>query len=168
MAHRSRKRGRRGRGGPTKASTPRAAGRSEHKDAAVRATLTPLAPGERPWAIKIGALLAALIGGLQLLLFALGVKLEVAGSHPQAGSTIIFAALMFVCAGGMWLLRYWAVLGFMALLALLLLYFTFALIKASSLLGFAIAIAGVCVCGFLFLKLVRVLGRIQMPKPPGR
>jgi hypothetical protein len=49
----------------------------------------------------------------------------------------------------------------------LLLYFAFALIKASSLLGFAIAIAGVCICGLLFYKLVRVLSRIQMPRYPG-
>ena len=75
---------------------------------------------------------------------------------------------MFTCAGGMWLMRYWAVLGFMALMALLLLYFSFALIKASSVLGFGIAIAGVCITGFLFFKLVRVLSRLQMPKYPGR
>ena len=50
---------------------------------------------------------------------------------------------MFVCAIGMWLMRYWAVLGFMALLALMLLFFAFALIKVSSVLGFAIAIVGV-------------------------
>ena len=98
----------------------------------MRATLTPYRPGERPWVIKVGALLALLSGGVQLVLFLAGVKLKVAGTHPKAGSTIVFGALMFVCAGGMWLMRYWAVLGFMALLALLLLYFAIALIKASS------------------------------------
>jgi hypothetical protein len=35
-------------------------------------------------------------------------------------------------------------------------------------LGFAIAIVGVCVTGFLFIKLVRVLSRLQMPRYPGR
>jgi hypothetical protein len=140
----------------------------EDRNAAVRATLTPYARGERPWVIKVGALLALLSGAVQLGLYVGGVKLKVAGTHPKAGSTIVFAALMFTCAAGMWLMRYWAVLGFMALLALLLLYFCLALIKASSLLGFAIAIAGVCVCGVLFYKLVRVLSRIQMPKYPGR
>jgi hypothetical protein len=68
----------------------------------------------------------------------------------------------------MWMMRYWAVLGFMALMALLLLFFSFALIKASSLLGFAIAIGGVCITGFLFFKLVRVLSRLQLPRYPGR
>jgi hypothetical protein len=141
---------------------------AEERNAAVRATLTPFAPGERPWVIKVGAVLALLSGGVQLFLYLGGVKLKVAGTHPKTGSTVVFAVLMFVCAAGTWLMRYWAVLGLMALLALLTLYFSFALIKASSLLGFAIAIAGLCIAGFLFYKLVRVLSRIQLPKYPGR
>jgi hypothetical protein len=142
--------------------------RSEQRNAAVRATLTPYAPGERPWAIRIAALLAVLTGGAQIVLWAFGVKLKVAGTHAQAGSTIVFGLLMFMCAVGMWLMRYWAVLGFMALLGILVTYFALALIKASSLLGFAIAITGLGTGGFLFFKLVRVLSRIQMPKYPGR
>ena len=170
MGQRSRKRGhRQKRVATAPEAAPSARGRrtAEERNAAVRATLTLYRPGERPWVIKVGALLALLSGGVQLVLFLAGVKLKVAGTHPKAGSTIVFGALMFVCAGGMWLMRYWAVLGFMALLAMLLLYFAFALIKASSLLGFAIAIAGVCICGLLFFKLVRVLSRIQMPRYPG-
>ena len=54
------------------------------------------------------------------------------------------------------------------LLGITITYFALALIKASSLLGFAIAIAGLSLCGLLFFKLVRVLSRIQMPKYPGR
>jgi hypothetical protein len=130
--------------------------------------LTPLAPGERPWAITIGAILAALSGGLQLALFIFGVKLDVAGTHAKAGSTILFGVMMFICAAGMWLRRYWAVLGFMAILGITVAYFALALIKASSLLGFAIAIAGVGIGGWLFYKLVRALSRIQMPEYPGR
>jgi hypothetical protein len=141
---------------------------SEERNAAVRAALSPFAPGERPWVIKLGALLALLSGAVQLGLYLGGVKLHVANTHPAAGSTIVFAGLMFACAAGMWLMRYWAVLGFMALMALLLLYFSFALIKASSVAGFGISIAGVCVTGALFFKLVRVLSRLQMPKYPGR
>jgi hypothetical protein len=76
--------------------------------------------------------------------------------------------MMFVCAGGMWFMKYWAVLGFMALLALMTLYFALALIKVSSLLGLAIALGGLGICGTLFYKLVRVLSRIQMPKYPQR
>ncbi len=142
--------------------------RSEQRNAAVRATLVPLAPGERPWAIKVGAVLAAASGLVQLVLFLVGVRLKTTGLKASAGQTVIFAALMLVCAGGMWFLRYWAVLGFMALLAILILFAAGALVKASSLVGLAIAIAIVGLGGLLFYKLVRVLSRIQMPKYPGR
>ena len=112
--------------------------------------------------------MAALLGGVQLVLFLAGVKLSVSGSHAKAGSTIVFGGLMFVCAGGVWFMRYWAVLGFMALLALFCTYFGLALIKVSSLLGLLIAVVGLSACGWLFWKLVRVLSRIQMPRYPGR
>ncbi len=48
---------------------------------------------------------------------------------------------MLICAGGMWQMRYWAVLGFMALLAILILFAVGSLIKASSIVGFLIALA---------------------------
>jgi uncharacterized membrane protein (DUF2068 family) len=141
---------------------------SEQKDAAVRATLVPLSPGERPWPIIVGAALAALSGLVQLVLFLAGVKLRSSGLKASAGQTIVFAVLMVVCAVGMWQLRYWAVLGFMALLAILILFAVGSLVKASSLVGLVIALVIVAAGGYLFFKLVRVLSRIQMPKYPGR
>jgi hypothetical protein len=134
----------------------------------VRASLEPLEPGERPWPLLVAVVLAILTGGVQLVLFALGVKLQVAGTRAKAGPTIAFAVLMFVCAWGMWTLRYWALLGFMALLGITVVTFALALIKVSSVLGLVIALAGVGIGGYLFWKLVRVLSRIQMPRYPGR
>lgn len=173
MGQRSRKRGQRQKPAASTATVgasgapPRSSGRSARKDAALRATLEPLAPGERPWPIVVGAILAALAGGVQLVLFLAGVKLKVAGTHAAAGSTIVFALVMLVCAIGMWMLRYWAVLGFMALLAIAVTNFALALLKVSNALGLVIALAGIVIPGFLFFKLVRVLSRIQMPKFPG-
>ena len=168
MGQRSRKRGQRGKPPARPAAQPQRRPSAEERNAAVRATLEPLAPGERPWPIKAGALLALLIGGVQLVLFVAGTKLKVGGNQPGAASTVVFAVLMFMCAVGTWLKRYWAVLGLMALLALFALYFALALIKASSVVGFAIAIAGLCIAGGLLYKLVRVLSRIQMPRYPAR
>ncbi len=150
------------------AERPRRASRSEDRNAAIRAGLKPLEPGERPWPITVGAILALLTGAAQLVLFIAGVKLKVAGTTAKAGSTIVFGVMMFICAGGMWFRKYWAVLGFMAILGITVAYFALALIKASNVLGFAIGIAGVAIGGFLFCKLVRVLSRIQMPQYPGR
>jgi uncharacterized membrane-anchored protein len=71
---------------------------------------------------------------------------------------------MLVCAAGMWRMRYWAVLGFQAILAFVVLFFSLALIRASNVAGVIIAVLVVCGGGFLFYKLVRVLSRLQMPR----
>jgi hypothetical protein len=169
LGQRSRKRGQRAKPAPpvVVAEGAQRLSRSERRNAAVRATLTPYRHGERPWSIKIGAVLAALTGASQLVLYLAGVKLKVAGTHPAVGPTIVFAALMLACAIGMWLMRYWAVLGFMALLGIAVVNFSLALVRVSSLLGLVIAVVGVALPGFLFFKLIRVLSRIQMPKYPG-
>ena len=145
----------------------RGVSRSEQRNAALRATLTPFGPGERPWPIIVGAVLAALSGLVQLGLFIGGVRLKTSGLHAAAGQTIVFTILMLVCAAGMWFMRYWAVLGFMALLAILVVLAAVALIKVSSVIGAIVALVIVGAGGFLFWKLVRVLSRIQMPKYPG-
>jgi hypothetical protein len=174
LGQRSRKRGRRQRPAASPVATvpkPRAraqAGRSEQRDAAVRATLTPYAPGERPWAIKVGALLALLVGLGDLIDVALGGRLTFGRTHAGVGGVVLFSVLMLICAGGMWRMRYWAVLGFQAILGLVILLFSLLLVRASNLVGFAVAIVVIGGGGFLFYKLVRVLSRIQMPRYPGR
>jgi hypothetical protein len=169
LGQRSRKRGRRekGPGTPRRHSEPAPAtspapSRSEERNAAVRAALEPLAPGERPLAVTIAAAIAGLIGVGNLIALAAGVK--VSGKHPAAGGVILFALLMLTCAGGMWRLRYWAVLGFEALLAIIVLLFTLLLTRASNLLGFLIPVIVISGGGFLFYKLIRTLSRLQMPK----
>ncbi len=188
MAQRSRKRGRRrpaaarprsaatstpaATTSPDSAATPRTSAatpppsRSEARNAAVRATLAPLEPGERPWTIKISALIALLIGGGDLAAVLINGKFSVGNAHAGASGVIGFSILMLIAAWGMWQLRYWAVLGFQAILVFVILYFSVLLIRASNVLA---VIAGVIVVGgggYLFFKLVRVLSRIQMPKPP--
>ena len=138
----------------------------EERNAAVRAALEPLPPGERPWAITISAALAAATGLGNLIAYFAGAK--IGGKHPAPGGIILFSLLMLVCAGGMWQLRYWAVLGFMGLLAIIVTLFALLLVEASNALGFIVPPIIIAICGFLFIKLVRVLSRIQMPKYPGR
>ncbi len=184
MAQRSRKRGRRQRpdagprggaapGAQTRAVATRATtgigpeprpSRSEQRNAAVRASLTPLAPGERPWPVTVGAAVALLLGAANLIAYLAGVK--IGGKVPAASGIVVFAGLMLACSIGMWRMWYGAVLGFMALLAIIVALFTLLLIKASNLLGFLVAPAIIAGAGFLFWKLVRVLSRIQMPRPP--
>jgi len=141
---------------------------SEERNAAVRASLTPFGDGERPAAIKISVAVALMLGLANLILFIAGVKPRVGGSHPQLVEILIFSGLMIMCAAGMWLMRYWAVLGFQTLLAIGVLGFSLALVRASTILGAIICVAVIGAGGYLFLKLVRVLSRLQLPTPPGR
>ncbi len=173
MGQRSRKRGRRrpaAAAAAAAAANPPAARRpsSEERNAAVRARLTPLAAGERPWAIRIGALIALLVGGGDLIDVLVGGRITLGRTHTGVGGVVLFSVMMLICAVGMWQMRYWAVLGFQAILAIVILIFSLLLIRASNLLGFAVALAVIGGGGFLFYRLVRVLSRIQMPKHPGR
>jgi hypothetical protein len=140
--------------------------RSQRRDAEVRAGLTPIKTGERPGAIVAGAVISGLIGLGQLVAYFAGLKIH--GKSPAAGGTILLSVLLIVCAAGMWRLWYGAVLGFMALLAIVATLFSLLLIEASNLLGLVVAVVVVGGSGYLFFKLVRVLSRIQMPRYPGR
>ena len=146
----------------------RPASRSEEKNAAVRATLEPYGAGERPWPIRLAVVVAILIGVGDLVDVLVGGKLGFGGTHPGKGGVILFSVLMLVAAAGMWRMKYWAVLGFQAILAFVVLFFSLALIRASNFAAVAIAVGVVCGGGYLFYKLVRVLSRIQLPRRPGQ
>ena len=118
--------------------------RGEAANEAARAELQPLKPGERPAPLVAAVVVAAVLGIANVVLYAAGT--DVRGKSPSAAGAIAFAVLMLVDAWGMWNLRYWAVLGFQALLAVLL--------------CLVIIVPG----SWLFWKLVRVLARLQMPQ----
>jgi hypothetical protein len=140
--------------------------RAEERNAAARAQLVPLGAGERPWPITVSAALATALGAGNLIAFVAGAK--IGGKHPAVGGILVFSALMFAAAYGLWRMRYWAVLGFMALLALTAALFALLLTEASNLLGFLVPPFIIAGAGYLFWKLVRVLSRIQMPAYPRR
>jgi hypothetical protein len=139
---------------------PRPPSRSEQKDAEARATLVPLAPGERPTAVTVGAIVALVFGLSNVVLFAAGV--EIGDRNPNAGD-LGFGVLMLVAAWGMWNARYWAVLGMQAILGLIIVAFSiFAAVSATGW-GIAIAVAVIAGAGTLFWFMVKAMARIQMP-----
>lgn len=169
MGQRSRKRGRREHPAAAKATgQAKAPSRSEERNAAVRAALTPLADGERPWPIVVSAAVATILSLVNLGLFIGGAKPHVGGQQPHLGEILVFSGLMLMCAAGMWWMRYWAVLGFQTLLAIGLLGFCLALVRVSNALWGLVCLVVIVAGGFLFFKLVRILSRIQMPRYPGR
>jgi hypothetical protein len=139
--------------------------RSQRRDAEARARLKPIAEGERPRVIIVSTAVAALVGLANLVAFIAGLK--IGGKHPAASGIVVFSTLMLACAIGLWRLWYGAVLGFMALLAIIVTIFALLLIEASNVLGLIVALLVIAGAGYLFFKLVRVLSRIQMPRYPG-
>ena len=138
--------------------------RGEEAEALVRAELEPLEPGEIPGAIKVAAAVAALIAVGNLIGFAAG--LEVDGKEPKKTGVIAFSALMLVAAVFMLRRSYWAVLGFQALLALIVIVASLSLMVASNLYAAALCLGLILGAGTLFWFLIRAMARIQMPERP--
>lgn len=116
--------------------------------------------------VVVSAAVAALLGLATIVSYIVGVK--IGGRRPAPTGIIIYSGLMLACAAGLWRLWYGAVLGFMALLAIIATYFALLLIEASNVLAVLVALLVIAGAGYLFFKLVRVLSRIQMPRAPGR
>jgi hypothetical protein len=138
---------------------------SAERDEIVRAELKPLTAGERPLPVKIAAILAASLALANVAFYFAGV--EVRGQKPALLGVLIFAGLMLVAAWGMWTLRYWALLGFQALLAMTLVIAGLSLMVAGNLLAVILCVAILLAGGWLFWKLIRVLGRVKVPSPHG-
>jgi hypothetical protein len=136
--------------------------RAEQRNREARESLEPLAAGERPLVVTIGAAIAALVclsivGG-----YLAGVEVE--GAKPHFAQVLAPALLMGVMAWGMWRARYWAVLGFQLLLVFLIFSAVFGLaVQASSVAQIAATLGLLAVSGTFFYFMVKAMARIQMP-----
>ena len=135
--------------------------RSRARNDEARASLKPLAPGERPTAVTIAAILALVIAITNLVLFYGGW--EVQGQEPSTSGTWVFVVIMLAAAVGMWRGKYWAVLGFEMLLGIAIIGTAAALLRASNLAAVALCLGIFAVCGPLFWFLIRAMARLQMP-----
>ena len=136
--------------------------RGEERDAIARAELTPLQPGERPLPLKIAAATSVVLAIANVAFYAAGV--EVQGKPPQLSGVLAFAGIMLVAGWGLWTQRYWAVLGFQALLAITVVVAALSLLVASNIAAVLLCLVIIAAGGWLFLKLIRVLGRMKVPR----
>jgi hypothetical protein len=137
--------------------------KAEQRNQAAREALVPLADGERPTVVTVGAIVAALIALSIVGGYLAGV--EVDGETPKVPQIVAPALLMGVMAWGMWRARYWAVLGFQLILVFLIFSAVFGLaVQASSLAQFAATLALLAVSGTFFFFMVKAMARIQMPE----
>jgi hypothetical protein len=133
--------------------------RGDERAQLARDTLRPLGPGERPGALRVAiavcvALAIAVVAGAATV----HDLSRHGGSLPGAA---LLAVVFVLLAQGMYRQRYWAVLSFEALLAFQIIVTSLALVVASTLLAAGVCLVSVGLGGWLFWKLVRIMGRIQ-------
>jgi hypothetical protein len=162
MASRERKRAerhkRKARGSERRAKI---AGRYEERNRAAREALEPLTPLERPAVVTVGAVISGLVAVSAVVAYVVGATVN--GDRPPLLQVIIPALLMGAMAVGMWRVRYWAVLGFQAVLALLLLAASLGLLSAHGVAQVLGNLALIAVAGTLFYFMIKAMARIQMP-----
>ena len=149
-------------GGPADEPAAPRPSRGAERDAIARAELTPLQPGEHPAPLVVATVVSVLFAVTNVVLYAADVELE--GPKPSVFGVLAFAAIMLVAAWGIWNHRYWAVLGFQALLAISILFASLALLVASNIAALALCLVTIVAGSWLFWKLVRVLGRMKVPR----
>ena len=133
--------------------------RGRAKDEEARARLVPLAPGERPRPVAIAAVVSLLLAVLNTAAIATGRTL----AQNSLVVSVAFSVVLLVMAGGLWAVRYWAVLGFQALLTIQVVIFFGILLVANDWWQFLTLGVGIALGGWLFWKLVGAMARIQMP-----
>jgi hypothetical protein len=139
--------------------------RSELKNEQARAELEPLAPGERPRAVTVGAAVTALAATANLIAYLAGGTIQ--GERPAVAGVLGFTGLMYVMTWGLWRARYWAVLGLEALLGIVLLFFSLFALRIETWTDALICVVILVPAGALFWFLIRAMARIQMPRRPG-
>ncbi len=123
------------------------------------ARLEPLGEDERPRPLLIAVGVCAVLAVAVIVGAATVHDLSRhGGSLPGAAFLALVLALL---ALGMYRRRYWAVLGFEALLTFQILVTSLALVVASTIPAAALCLLSIGLSGWLFWKLVRVMGRIQ-------
>ena len=143
-------------------SMARGYAKAEQRNQEAREALEPLAEGERPTVVTVGAVVAALIALSILAGYLAGV--EVNGEKPKLPQVLAPAMIMGIMAWGMWHARYWAVLGFQLILVFLIFSAFFGLVVGASSVGqIAGTLALLIVAGTFFYFMVKAMARIQMP-----
>jgi steroid 5-alpha reductase family enzyme len=136
--------------------------KAEERNQEARDGLKPLAEGERPLVVTIGAVVAALIAVSILAGYLAGT--EVNGEKPRFVQVLAPALLMGIMAWGMWRARYWAVLGFQLILVFLIFSAVYGLALQAATVGQVLAtLALLAVAGTFFYFMVKAMARIQMP-----
>ena len=140
--------------------------RGRARDEAIRMSLEPLAPGERPRVVTIAAIVAFAFAIANVVATLTVDDLSSDNGNP-ATVAVVTTGILVVAGAGMLARKYWAVLGFQCVLGLQIVVFSLALTRVQKWwVGLALTIA-IGLLGVLFWKLIRAMARLQMPERPG-
>jgi hypothetical protein len=140
---------------------------SSEREERLRGELQPLGEHERPRTLLVAVAVAAIVATAVIVGVLVTKHLSREGGSLAGG--LFIAAALLALAVNMYRRRYWAVLGFEALLAFQVIVTALALVVARTLLAAGLCALAIVLGGWLFWKLVRVMGRIQAgdrPHPP--
>jgi len=152
---------------PPEGDLPERYARSRARDEEARAALKPLRAGERPVAVTVGAVAAALLALANVIAIGFGYNSGEDTLATDLAGTIIVSAVLVLVAYGMWRARYWAVLGMQTLLALTIIFAALALIRAVDWWAATLVLIILVSSSTLFWFLIKAMARIQMPERPG-
>ena len=146
-------------------SIQRGYAKAEQRNQEAREALHPLYEGERPGVVTIGAILSAVVAAIFWVSAVVAIfnDSEINGSEPHPFQLALTAAVVTAMAWGMWRARYWAVLGFQVVLAILVLLGTLGLVTATTVAQVIATVLLVLICLAFFLFMVKAMARIQMP-----
>jgi hypothetical protein len=133
--------------------------RREPREAEARTAPEPLREGEWPRPL-VAAIVVAVLLAVAVLVGAASVH-DLSSHGGSLPGAVFLAAVLLALASGMYRRRYWAVLSFEGLLAFQIIVTSLALVVASTLQAAAVCVLSIGLGGWLFWKLVRVMGRIQ-------
>ena len=143
------------------------AARTEAKNQAAREALEPLEAGERPTIVTIAAVVSTLVTVASVAGYALWDVLR-DEPRPHVIQVLTFVAVVGAMSYGLWRGRYWAVLGFHAVLVLVMVVSALGAVSALTV-GLAIGnVVLLAVAGTMFYFMIKAMARIQMPerRPP--
>ena len=150
------------------------AARTEAKNEVAREELEPLAEGERPTVVTVGAVLSAILAISIVVAYIVGAEVsqfddfgnETGEAKPNVMAAIIPAGVMGLMAYGLWRARYWAVLGFQTILVIIIVVTTLGLVQATEWTQVLGNVSLLAISGALFYRMVKAMARIQMPERP--
>jgi len=143
--------------------------RGRARDDEIRASLEPLAPGERPRVVTIAAIVAFVFAIANVAAALTGNDISTVSGNPSV-ATAVTTAVLLLAGFGMLARQYWAVLGFQTILGIQIIFFSLYLIGVQKLWHAIIPLGAIGLLGWLFWKLVRPMAQLQMPsrepRPP--